>query len=140
VTAEYIDLQARLRNLSAQEVVLLKLMKDAVSVADTIRVQSELQGVQLEIERLKGRIRFLDDQTDMSTIDIGFSEKGVVPHKASTISKAWDQAGEAFLGVVSATIVGAAVVVPVGLLLAFAVLIFTWLRPRVAGSWERPSV
>ena len=61
VTPEYIDLNARLTNLQAQEKVLLRLMNDAATVTDTIRVQSQLSGVQGAIEQLEGRVRYLRD-------------------------------------------------------------------------------
>ncbi|HYI46312.1 MAG TPA: DUF4349 domain-containing protein, partial [Actinomycetota bacterium] len=50
VSQELIDLEARLRNYRAQERVLLNLMAEARSVADTIRVQNQLSGIQLEVE------------------------------------------------------------------------------------------
>lgn len=122
VTEEFVDLEARLRNFEAQEAVLLRLMDRAASVEDTIRVQRELSGVQLEIERLRGRLRFLEDQTSLSTINVEISERGAVPAGASIIGRAWTRAVDGFLSVVSATIVGAGYVIP---LLALAALALT---------------
>jgi len=130
VGQEFVDLQARQRNFEAQETVLLRLMDRSVSVADTLRVQNQLQQVQLEIERLRGRIRYLQDQTDMSTIRIDLTEEGVAPSHANAIVKAWRQAREVAVGVVAAVIVGAGFVVPVALLLAIVGFVVYRVRPR----------
>ena len=132
VGQEFVDLQARLRNFEAQETVLLRLMDKSVSVADTLRVQGQLQQVQLEIERLRGRIRYLQDQTDMSTIRVDLTEEGVAATSANAIVKAWRQAREVAVGVVAAVIVGAGFVVPVALLLAVVGLVVYRVRPRTS--------
>ena len=134
VSEEFIDLEARLRNLEGQEAVLLRLYDRAQTVADTIRIQREVQDVQLEIERHRGRLRFLEDRTALSTIGIRFTEVGAVIPKEETpkgaIAKAWDQAKDLALGVVSGVIVATGFVVPVGLLMIIAFLLFRMLRPR----------
>jgi hypothetical protein len=131
VTQEFVDLQARLRNFAAQETVLLRLMERSVSVADTIRVQSHLQGVQLEIERLRGRIRYLENQTDMSTITVDFAEAGAPASRTGTLEKAWERAVDASFAVVSAVIMGAGFVLPIALMIGVGLLIAGWLRPRL---------
>ncbi len=74
VTEEYVDLEARLRNLQAQEKVLLGLMEEAETVADSIEVQRELSIVQGDIEVLRGRLNYLDDRVSFSTIDVYLME------------------------------------------------------------------
>lgn len=141
VSQEFIDLEARLRNASAQEAVLLRLMDRSQTIADTIRVQRVLQQVQLEIERLRGRIRFLEDRTTFGTILIGFIEGGVPqPSDPSTFARAWDIARETFANVLGGVVIGAAVVIPVGFMLAVVVaagmLIYRRLRPRFATPFK----
>jgi hypothetical protein len=131
VGAEVIDLEARLRNWQSQEAVLLRLMDRARTVTDTIRVQSELSRVQLEIERLRGRLGFLADQTSLATITAVFTGGGAAPQPPSTLARAWRNAVEAALGVVSAVIVGAGFLVPIALLTGAALLIVRGLRPRL---------
>jgi len=70
VTQEYTDLESRLRNLEAQEEVLLELMKQSKKVSDSIEVQRELSYVQEQIEVIKGRMNYLDNMVSFSTIDI----------------------------------------------------------------------
>ena len=134
VGQQFVDLEARVRNLQSQEAVLLRLMNESRSVSDTIRVQRELGGVQLEIERLTGRLLYLKDQTEMSTISISFVEVGAAPGepKLGMLQRAWERAVDLSLKVVSAVIVGTGFIVPVGLLLAAAYLLLRALRPRLS--------
>ena len=62
VSEEFIDLEARIRNLEAQEAVVLSLMDRATTISQTIRIQNQLSGLQLEIERFKGRLRFREER------------------------------------------------------------------------------
>ena len=87
VTQEFVDLEARLRNLRAQEAVLLRLFDKASTVAATIRVQSELGRVQLESEQLQGRLRYLEDQTSLATLSITVAEKGAAPATRGTLTR-----------------------------------------------------
>ena len=130
VTQEFVDLEARLRNLRAQEAVLLRLFDKASTVAATIRVQSELGRVQLESEQLQGRLRYLEDQTSLATLSITVAEKGAAPATRGTLTKAWDRALGGALGVVAAVIVGAGTLLPVVLLLLVGAVIFRQVRPR----------
>jgi hypothetical protein len=132
VTQEFVDLQARLRNWQAQETVLLRLMDRAASVTDTIRVQGELSRVQLEIERLRGRLDYLEDQTDLGTITTTFVAGGPAPQAPTTLERAWREALQGSLEVVSTVIVGAGYLVPVAILAAVAVLVVRGVRPRVS--------
>ena len=132
VSQQFIDLRARLRNASAQEQVLLRLMDRAQTIEDTIRVEQQLEGVQLNIEQLKGRIRYLDNQTALSTISVSLAEAGIAPAKpASTLARAWAHAKDVAINVLSGVVVGAGFVIPVAFLLAIAFLIYRALRPRL---------
>lgn len=70
VTQEYTDLESRLRNLEAQEIILLDLMEQSRDVSDSIEVQGELSYVTEQIEIIKGRMNYLDNMVSFSTIDI----------------------------------------------------------------------
>ena len=130
VSQEFIDLQARLRNYTAQETVLLRLMERAQSVTDTIRVQNELQRVQLEIERLRGRITYLEDQTAMSTIELRVAEEGAVGAPPGEFVKAWQRAKDGLVAVVAGLIASLGVIVPIGLIAFLGIFAFLRLRPR----------
>lgn len=70
VTQEYTDLDSRLRNMKAQEEVLLDLMAQSKNVTESIEVQRELSYVQEQVEIIKGRMNYLDNMVSFSTIDI----------------------------------------------------------------------
>lgn len=117
VSQEFVDLEARLRNLRAQEAVLLRLMGRAQTVADTIQVQKELTDIQLEMERIRGRLRFLEDQTSYGTISISMAEAGVAaPERPSIIAQAWERGVEGFLSVIGGLITAMGVLLPIAVL------------------------
>lgn len=131
VTQEFIDLQARLRNYVAQEAALLKLMDEAQSVSDTIRVQNELQRVQLEVERLRGRITYLDDQTAMSTIELRVAEEGAVGAPPGDFEKAWARAKDGLVAVIAGLIASLGVILPIALLSLLVIYAFVRIRPKL---------
>jgi len=78
VTEEYVDLQARLHNLKATENQYLALLERAESVEDTIQVWHELSNIREQIERIEGRMKYLERTADMSFIQISLSEPGAL--------------------------------------------------------------
>jgi hypothetical protein len=74
VTEQYSDLQAQLKNKRAEEESFIKILDRAGEIKDVLAVTKELSRVRGEIERLEGRIRFMDSQTEMSTIVINLNE------------------------------------------------------------------
>lgn len=74
VTEEYIDLSARKRNLERTEEQLLALMQQAGTVEDLLNVQREVTRVRGEIEQLEARIRYLEQTSAMSLIEIFLRE------------------------------------------------------------------
>lgn len=81
VTEEYVDLQARLKNAQAQEEAIARLLEQAQSVEDALRVRDTLSTIQGEIEQLKGRIQYLDEHSAYATLTMSVYEDGaaVVP-------------------------------------------------------------
>lgn len=76
VTEEYVDLQARLHNLKATESQYLALLERAETVEDTIQVWRELSNIREQIERIEGRMKYLERTSDMAFIRISLSEPG----------------------------------------------------------------
>ncbi len=70
VTDEYVDLQSRLVNQQATEGALLKLLDRAETVEAALSVQRELTRVQEEIERIQGRVKFLEETSAFSLLNI----------------------------------------------------------------------
>jgi hypothetical protein len=127
VTAQFVDLDARLRTWQAQEAVLLRLMRRATSIESTLRVQNQLQDVQFRIEQIKGQLRLLENQTSLATIDVSLREVGAVvgvrpmeDHERPSLGEAWDRAVDGFLGVIFAVVVGLGYLIPLAAI-AFAI-------------------
>lgn len=68
VTEEFVDLKARLRAKRALESQFLEIMKQADTVEDALNVQTQLSNVRSDIEKIEGRMRFLESQSAFSTI------------------------------------------------------------------------
>jgi len=133
VTDEFVDLEARIRNARTAERVLLDLMDEATTIADTIRVQNQLERVQENIERMRGRLRVLEDQTSFSTLAVDVVEEGAPkedPEEAGTLIKAWRDAVDGFMGVVSGVIVASGVVLPIAVMALIVALLVRRMRPR----------
>ncbi len=75
VTEEYVDLKARLSNAYKVRARLRAILEEkAKKVADILEVEKELERVGENIERLEGKLRYLRDQVDLSTITIRLHE------------------------------------------------------------------
>jgi Domain of unknown function (DUF4349) len=127
VTAQFVDLEARLRAWQAQEAVLLDLMSQATSIEATIRVQSELQDVQVRIEQIKGELRLLEDRTEFATIQVSLREPGgpvaaqrVDDTARPSLGEAWERAIDGVLGVFYVVVVGLGYLVPIAAIAAIA--------------------
>lgn len=73
ITEEYVDLEAKLKNLEAAEIQFLEIMKKAVRIEDILAVQRELTWVREDIERIEGRMKYLKESVDMSSITVYLS-------------------------------------------------------------------
>jgi hypothetical protein len=74
VTEEYVDLQARQRNLERHEQQLLTFMDRATKVPDLLAVEQELSRVRGQIEQITGRLRYLAHNVEMASITVVLSE------------------------------------------------------------------
>ncbi|MEI8306594.1 MAG: DUF4349 domain-containing protein [Chloroflexales bacterium] len=68
VTAEFVDLDARMRNLGATRDRLLALLTKADKVEDALQVNVALTDVQGQIEQIQGRMKYLKESAAMATI------------------------------------------------------------------------
>jgi hypothetical protein len=78
VSAEYVDIESRIRALETTQKQLLELMGKARTVDEALHVRQALDGVTSELEVLKGRMRQLDNLIAYATITLTLMERG--PH------------------------------------------------------------
>lgn len=77
VTAQYVDLKARLRHFRAVERRLIGFLGETANVNQMLAVQDRLDEVQLTIEQLSAQIASLRETTTYGTLSILVREKGV---------------------------------------------------------------
>jgi len=75
VTKQYIDREARLRNLRAEEQQFLEVMKKSHTVPDVLAVTKSLSEVREEIESADAEFRNLKDRIDMAEIEIDLTSQ-----------------------------------------------------------------
>jgi hypothetical protein len=140
VTEEFVDLEARLKNLEATRDRLQSFLDKATTVDDALKVNQSLSDLQGQIEQLKGRKQFLQQSASLSTISVSLSP---LPAIAPIVGDAgWQPLGvarDALRGLVSfgqelATLVIVALVwAPVWLpIVLFGLWLSRRLRRRVA--------
>lgn len=70
VTAEYTDLQSRLRNLEAAEAQLVEIMDAATKTEDVLAVYAQLTSVREQIEMIKGQMQYYEQSAALSAISV----------------------------------------------------------------------
>lgn len=73
VTEEYVDLQSSLRHLEATEKKLSEFLEEAEDTEAALAVYERLQYIQADIERVKGRIKYLEESAAMSTVNLNIT-------------------------------------------------------------------
>ncbi|MDK2855893.1 MAG: hypothetical protein PWQ86_1106 [Bacillota bacterium] len=82
VTEEYVDVEARRRNLERQEERFLNILAQAKTVDDVLKVETQLERVRGEIESLTARLKYLDNQVALATITVELKER---PRPVNTV-------------------------------------------------------
>jgi LysM repeat protein len=86
VSAQYVDLRARLANAEAQRDAMLTLLRGAKTIQDIIAVQNQIGQITGQIEQLKGQIKYLDDNTAYSSVSVTLTESGAPVQQPSSDS------------------------------------------------------
>jgi uncharacterized protein DUF4349 len=128
VSAQYVDLQARLANEEAQRDAMLALLGQAKTIPDIINVQNQLGQITQQIEQLKGQIQYLDHNTAYSTIAVTLVEAGAPVQAASTDSwgfaTAVSDAAHNFVTTINYLISGLGAIGPLAVLLGLGYLVW----------------
>jgi hypothetical protein len=124
VSEEYVDLEGRLGYWRNQEAFYARLMEEATTIDELVTIQTRMQDVLLNIEQIEGRLRYLDARTEYATLTVGITEvPGPLPvvepsAPPGIVAGAIEQAGAVLLGTIGFLIVGAAFLIPVGIVAA----------------------
>ena len=102
VTAQVVDLGARLANLRVTEAALQGIMDRATKIPDVLAVQEQLTGVRGQIEELTAEQQTLQNQAALATLTVTFAPPPTVA--VTQVREGWDPASE--IDQASATLVG----------------------------------
>lgn len=70
VTEEYVDIQTRLTSKRKALDQYYTILKRAGTVSEVLSVQTEIRKLEEEMESIQGRMRYIDQQADFSTINL----------------------------------------------------------------------
>ena len=102
VTAQVVDLGARLANLRVTETALQGIMDRATKIPDVLAVQAQLTDVRGQIEELTAEQQTLQNQAALATLTVTFAPPPAVA--VTQVREGWDPASE--IDQASATLVG----------------------------------
>ena len=151
VTDQYVDLDARLRTLTATEAELRGLLAESRQrqrkVEDIMAVYTELTEIRSQIERIQGQLLTLQKLVAFSTLNIGLNP---VASARPLVAEGWQPGDTArgsartLIGILHSlgdfVIFAVIVLLPVGLILVFAVWLIgrLWRRLRRGSRPPRP--
>lgn len=141
VTAQLVDLDARLRALRAEEDALTALLGRAGSVGEVLAVREQVSSTRLEIEQLAAQQASIADRAAFSTLRVSLIEPGAAgispePEPATGLARSVERALD------GAVAVAGGMVVVLGYLLPVVVLgLVVWGSQRLIrfGLGRRPA-
>ena len=140
VTAEFVDLEARIANAKRLEQRILELLaKSRDELKEVIVVEQELARVRGEIERAEGQRRFLENRTSLATVTIHAEQRErYVPPQAPTffhrVAATWQMSLDALRELVEAILLLIVSLTP-WLLSALPVAVVVYFTARLI--WKR---
>lgn len=86
VTDEYIDIEAKLKNLRILRERLRKIYEKATKVEEMLKIEQELSRVQEELDSIEGRMKAMQKNIAYSELDIEIERK-TVPGPIGAVAK-----------------------------------------------------
>jgi hypothetical protein len=77
VTNQFVDNEARLKNLILFRDKMKNLLNQTTNIEEILKIERELRRVQTEIDSIKGRLKYLKDAVSLSPIEVTFEEKTI---------------------------------------------------------------
>jgi hypothetical protein len=91
VTEEYIDINSRLKNQRAVERKFLSLLNRTDSIDEILQIESKLAEVRGQIESLEGRIKYLRNRVNLSTINLNVTQKIDFKYTPEAMESFWER-------------------------------------------------
>ncbi|MGB9708788.1 MAG: DUF4349 domain-containing protein [Infirmifilum sp.] len=131
VTDQWVDLNARLRNLKAEEDRLLQLLERATSISDMIQIEDRLSSLRYQIEFYEAQLKNLERSITYATINISISPSQKPLEWPSINPTAWIRDGVSLaLNVISMIIIALIGLTPIIALVGASWIVYTRLLRR----------
>ncbi|OCA79668.1 hypothetical protein BBH99_18125 [Chryseobacterium contaminans] len=111
VTEEYTDVSIKLANKKIYLEKYRDMLKSAANTKDMLEIQEKIRGLEDEIDVAEGRLRFIDDRVNYSTLNLSlYKEKvrssatskiGFGSRFADSITEGWNSFVAFLLGIIS---------------------------------------
>lgn len=75
VTAQFVDIQSRLKSKKEIEKRYLDILQKASKVSDILEIEQKLGEIREQIEAKEGELKYLSDQVNYSTINLNFHQE-----------------------------------------------------------------
>lgn len=75
VTEEYIDIESRLNNQRTVEKKFIALLQRTDNISQILEIESKLADIRSQIEGVEGRMKYLTNRIDYSTVNFTFYQK-----------------------------------------------------------------
>jgi hypothetical protein len=140
VTAEFIDLGARLEILQDRRELLRDIQAEATSSSEILRLAALIDDVTLQIENIQGRLNFLKDQVAEATIKVEVRERDVQREDPGpdtenpSIADSFELAVQGFLRIVGAIVIGLGYLIPLAVIALLVWGVITLVRRRDRGA------
>ncbi|WP_405115126.1 DUF4349 domain-containing protein [Paenibacillus sp. FSL K6-1217] len=137
VSEEYVDLESRLKAKQLMEAQYIDFMKKATKPADLVQFANQLGEIQEQIEQIKGRMRYIDQNVSFSTVELRLyqTEKSLTLTQSNSEGPLGERASEALKGSMKALsvmfqwlVVFLAAALPVLLIAGVVVALVLWIR------------
>lgn len=131
VTEEFIDLETRLTNKQKYLTQYQELLKSAKSIKEILDIQEKIRGLEEEIESTTGRLKYLNDLVNYSTLELNISQKKdfkyTPEHRGNFFEKLKQSLSRGWYGFVDFFFF---LLSNWAILILFSVLIYFWIKYR----------
>jgi hypothetical protein len=106
VTAEFLDIAARIKTKKALEARYLKLLDKAKKVSEMLEIERQIGQLRTEIEAVTGRLKYLKSQVSYATLNISYYKNIPTENKfgnkfSNGFKNGWDNLTWFFVGIIN---------------------------------------
>jgi hypothetical protein len=135
ITEEYVDLQAQKEALQRQLDQYSRILEKAETVEDILKIQVEIGKSQTELDRIEGRLRYLDNRVDLATLTVYLQEPAPIGGDSGhSFITAINNGIEGFLDMIDALIIAILTFLPLILLGVAGFGLYRWKKGRKSAA------